>query len=101
MVMISLGDTEGIIIALLMIALNIYQDKTESKPTDLIGGGVNQSSAILVDKGHYFCPSYCEIDHPHQAHSLSYDCELDFCSHFVVSEITKKLFRKEKNDLDK
>jgi hypothetical protein len=100
MVMISLGDVEGIVLALLMIGLNIYQDKTEPKPMEVAGGSHHQTSAIIIKKGHYFCPTYCEVDHPHRAHSKEYDCESDPCLHFLVKIWEENLLIKLKNTLD-
>ena len=81
-VAISLGTKEGIIAALLMVALNLYNDHTETKPALLYN---TAGSVTIYSKGSYFCPYYCGARHVHQAHLTSYDCGLDGCTHFEVN----------------
>ena len=93
----SLGTTEGIIAALIIIVLNVYQDKTETKPLAVTNDP--GESIVIFSKGSYFCPSYCKISHPHRAHSLDHNCGSDVCNHYVAEPQSEKTAVK-KNSLE-
>ena len=98
-VAVSLGTKEGIIAAIIMVIMNVYQDKTESKPLEVINADAD-TSEIIFTKGTYFCPFYCKISHPHRAHSAKHDCESDKCTHFIAEPYEENLAIQIKNVLE-
>ena len=99
MIAVSLGTKEGIIAAIIMVIMNVYQDKTETEPLTVLNAG-EPTSAIIFTKGSYFCPSYCKISHPHRAHGVEYNCESDICHHFIVEPYDETSALQVKNVLE-
>ena len=99
MIALSLGTKEGLIAAIIMVVMNVYQDKTKTEPLEIINADVN-TSAIIFTKGTYFCPFYCKISHPHRAHGEDFNCESDHCHHFIAKPIDEIFALQVKNVLE-
>ena len=81
MVAFSIGSWQvALALAGLISVLNIREDRL--KKTIYINPSI-PGSIILVESGHYFCPSYCGIEHVHSAHKGDYQCSHSKCSHMI------------------
>ena len=69
----------GVVIAAWIASQNIMQDRREASIyIHPIKGEIQ-----LLSKGSYFCPSYCQVQHTHQAHKGDYDCGCPECVHLI------------------
>ena len=57
--------------------------------------GYSTHYAYIYDKGNYFCPEYCEANHPHLSHDEIYNCGEVNCYHIKLPS-TSYTFVKDK-----
>ena len=80
---------EIISILILATGIGIYKNKTEHIVYDVYNPYKESVEKIQVKKNHkqkgnYFCPIYCEVDHPHFAHLDTYNCgNKEYCWHYM------------------
>ena len=76
----SITDT----IILVFIALSTswyYNNYMTSQEIYVIDNNGIMIEVIFDEKGVYFCPSCCGVNHLHHAHQLNHDCGLKKCNH--------------------
>ena len=81
MVAIAIGSWQvALALAGMITLLNLREERV--KKTIYIDPNI-PGSISLIEKGHYFCPSYCDISHVHKAHLGDYDCSHSKCPHMI------------------
>ena len=80
---------EIISILILVTGIGIYKNKSEYVVYEVYNLYKGTTEEVQVKKSHkqkgnYFCPIYCTVDHPHFAHLDTYDCgNKEYCWHYM------------------
>jgi len=73
------GITELLIVVITMIGLNVYEDYYG---WEVIDGDVMIRIHEPFVPDTYYCPFYCEVDHPHKAHTPK---SCNNCTHYIYN----------------
>ena len=94
MVMIQASFIETLIVALGMMGTQYYIDEYHKPHLYIVSTQFNQIEQYYIhihrNKGNYFCPSHCAIEHSHIAHKSSYNCSTS-CSHKTYVEAIERV----------
>lgn len=93
--------TNDIILIIISVLSSYYYNEVYN---DMVIYDVSPSESIYIHESHkynlnsYFCPSYCDVNHSHYAHSTTHICSLndEVCNHFTydIKYLSPYNFRK-------
>ena len=81
-----MNSTIGLIIMAFGLGFFIEEQKPQNLDLELKNGEIIETS--IFKNNIYFCPKYCESQHPHIAHFSNEKCDMGkSCYHFVHPEL--------------
>ena len=90
--MISLDD----VILITLVALSSwYFNEIGPKLVKFDTGHITHYG-FLHDRGNYFCPSHCKVDHTHLYHDDKYKCGETKCTHATLPSNSYKFVKDKK-----
>lgn len=73
------------LIAAVMSVLNIDRDRLEKQTFVAHIRGTALDTVMVYNRGSYFCPAFCLVDHRHLSHTVEYECGLNYCDHLIFN----------------
>ena len=91
--MLNQSTIETILLAVGLMCSQLFYDEA-IKPKLYVVQQSNHhypDSLYVLNKGNYFCPSYCQISHIHLTHESSYNCGDAICQHHKFDELVSRV----------
>ena len=99
--MLSPTLIEQLLLAIIIASSSyVYNEMYQEKPYVVQYESGLQDSLRILNRGSYFCPGHCQVNHMHLTHEASYDCNQVSCTHHkfdvLVTRIETKKDKKNK-----
>ena len=95
--MLNQSMIETILVAITLMGTQFFFDETQNPKLYIVERHYGfQDSMYVLNKGTYFCPHYCQINHIHLTHESSYNCTHDICPHHKFDSLIVRVKLKKK-----